>query len=269
MEQFAGVRHTNDVQSETTWPTWRDEFDFTDNVAVVDESNDPGATVDSAIAILKELSQADDARKRELIINAEAFTFDGNARIELISILRDYIDQNRDSNDQDVLLAVGSAIRKYVAMIDMSDIDSLASILESGHRASTSIEIELEVAKMAFRKFVANPPRELNTHSALADQLADLARVYLNPRVFPKGRCSAVAMLATQASLVMISSHCEQIIAEVKNSPYQWFREQLRRRMDSVVRDQPQDAPFAQRLKCLVATITLASKGKDAVATPG
>lgn len=50
---------------------------------------------------------------------------------QLAPALRSFIDEFRDSNRRDDQVAVCSAIRTYVGLIPVSDLDSLAAILEA------------------------------------------------------------------------------------------------------------------------------------------
>ena len=173
--------------------------------------------------------------RQDIVFEIENTKFTGDSRTEVIAALREYIEENRDSNDRDELVGVTSAIRKCVAMMPVDDVGWAATLLEAGNRAAVPIEVELEVAKMVLRKFAANPPEELNTESTLAARFAEIAEAYLHPRVFPRDRHSTVAMVAIQAVFVLLGSQLQTLVESVNDSPFGWFRQQLRRRMERVV----------------------------------
>ena len=252
--KFTQARKTSgrDAQSEigTTWVNWRD-----DPVA-----SDPDVLASSAIrertpALLDQLPQSCGEDRRRLIFKAEQERFEGDKRPKLIAFLRQYIEENRDSNDREELVAVASAIRKCVAMMSVADIGWAATLLEAGHRAAPTVEVELEVAKMVFRKFSAIPSTEPEPQPELAARLAEIAIAYLNPRILPRDRHAAVAMLAVQALMVMLSRQCDRVIEQVNASPFAWFRQQLRRRMERVVAEWTTAGASADALRGLTDRI--------------
>jgi nitroreductase len=145
----------------------------------------------------------------------------------LSSILWDYISTHRDDIRSDVLTAVGSAIRKYIAMLDVSRMNEIASLLEAGHRAPLSLELELEVVKMIYRKFEANPPAATDTEVALAARLWEMAQDYMRPRFILREKYATVASLAVEAIVALRGSEASDAVAAVLSSPFAWFREMV------------------------------------------
>lgn len=193
--------------------------------------------------------------RRQLIIDAEAMPFEGEDRIRLVRWLKDYIEQNRDSKDREELVAVAAAIRKCVALLDVDDMNWLAELLEPGHAVQPSLDAELEIAKMVFRRYSVNPPERSDPHPELSERLAEITNDYLRPRVFSRERFSTVAMLATQALLVMRSEKAKNTLEKVNDLPFAWFRQQLRRRMDRVVNQMPAGCAATQPLAEMVEMI--------------
>lgn len=177
--------------------------------------------------LIERLIAAEGDDRRQLIIEVEAVPF-AEDQYRLIELLKAYIEENRDSTDRDELIAVGSAIRKCVALFDSSEFGWLATLLESGHQPS----LDVEIAKMVFRRYSVSPPERPDPHPQLSDRLAEIASDYLRPHVFSRERSPAVAMLAIQALLAMRSERARAIINDL---PFGWFRQQLRRRMDRTV----------------------------------
>lgn len=102
---------------------------------------------------------------------------------------------NRDSNEFSTIVAVGSAIRQYVAELDVSRVGEVTKLLNPGDTAGIPVEIELEVAKMVFQKFDANPPVNRNPQPGLSNRLIQMVIAYLNPIDLPRERCAAATML--------------------------------------------------------------------------
>lgn len=159
------------------------------------------------------------------ICEAEFLQFDGNQRARLLPILWDYILSHRDSNDRDELTAVSAAIRKYIALMPLEQIGELSSLLESGHRDTVPLELEIEIAKMIYRTFEVHPPQSADPHPDLANQLLEIATAYTHPRILPRGDHSAAASLAILAVVAMQSALAPHALELAGNSPYRWFRE--------------------------------------------
>jgi hypothetical protein len=205
--------------------------------------------------LVDRLESATGVERRQLIIEVEAMPFEGQERHRLIALLKTYIEENRDSTDRAELIAVGSAIRKCVALLDSSEFGWLATLLESGHRVQPSLDAELEIAKMVFRRYSVCPPEQPDPHPQLSARLGEIASDYLRPRIFSRERFSTVAMLAIQSLLVMRSEHAPAIIAQVNDLSFGWFRQQLRRRMDRTVHSMESGTAAARELGALVRRI--------------
>jgi len=162
-----------------------------------------------------------------MICDAETLRVSGPERERLSSLLWNYISAHRDDTQSDVLTAVGSAIRKYIAMLDVSRMNEVASLLEAGHRAPLSLELELEVVKMIYRKFEANPPAHTNTEAALSARLWEMAQDYMRPRFILREKYATVASLAVEAIVASRGSEAGDAVAAALSSPFAWFREMV------------------------------------------
>lgn len=196
------------------------------------EGQDAPHTPESVLHELRDLTITD-AHRRELIIQAELLRFGEEQKPELLSVLWNFINACRDSNEVDDLIAVGSTIRKYVANIETANIGSIATLLEPGHAGMPPLDVELEIVKMIYRSFEANPPAKPDAEPELAECVYEIATEYLRPRVFPHGKHATVAMLAVQALVAMLSKRASEALATVNELPqaHHWFREQLGRRL--------------------------------------
>lgn len=179
-------------------------------------------------------SHSNITRQCELIIESERIRFPQSTRVELASILETFIRTYRDSSEFEVIVAVGSAIRKYIAVMDVRELGSLASLLESGHNGTLSLEMELEVIKMIGRKLAATPPTADDQEPILAAQLAGIASDYLRPYTLSKGKFSTVAMLALEALAAMRSTQLKDLLPAVNACSYASFRRQLQRHLTKI-----------------------------------
>src|SRR5271165_6265569 len=150
--------------------------------AELEESSDPDLTPERVLREL-ENSELSSPERGKLVIEAELLEFNEDQAASLAKHLRRFIDDCRESNVPSDLVAVASAIRKFVATASTEEaFDYAASLLRASSRAPLSIELELEVTKMVVRKLTANPPASDQSLPDLAARLKDLCETYLNPR---------------------------------------------------------------------------------------
>ena len=170
-----------------------------------------------------------------LLCEIELAHFDPPQQKTLLPLLWRYTLEHRDSNNRDELVAVGAAIRKYVALMPMDQMGELATLLESGHRSSLPIELEIEVAKMVYRNFEVHPPTVADPHPQLAERLWEMAQAYLNPRILVRDKHAAAASLAVEAIVVLRSPLAENAWQAVTECPYSWFSELVSDDLDELL----------------------------------
>ena len=159
------------------------------------------------------------------IIEAEITRFDLQQQHRLLPVLWSYIHAHRNSSTPGELIAVASAIRKYIAIMPMEKMETLAALLDPENRSPLPLELELEVAKMIYRNFEVHPPTHANVRSQLASNLMQMAQAYLNPRLLLRDKYSACASLAIEAIVAMRSSLAEEAWDSALRSPHHWFGE--------------------------------------------
>ncbi len=160
-----------------------------------------------------------------LICEVELTRFDDVQRQKLLPLLWEYIFRHRDSNSPDQLAAVGSAIRKYIAIMPMEEMGRLAALLEPGHKSPLPIELEIEVAKMIYHNFEVHPPMTPDSQPELARLLWDMVQVYANPRLLLRDKHSAAALASIQSLVAMRSELAAEALHASARSPYRWFAE--------------------------------------------
>jgi hypothetical protein len=167
---------------------------------------------------------------RKAIINAEILDFGPSETHELMPALRRFIETHRDSNDPADLVAVGSAIRKFIAIAPGSEaIDFAADLLRAGSRFPLPIEIEVEISKMVVRRLTANPPARTDRCSELASRLVELAETYLNPRLLGRQKHGAVALNAVLGVFLTRDPRVSSILQRVQSLGVNWFQQLLAR----------------------------------------
>ncbi|MFI5456742.1 MAG: hypothetical protein ACHRXM_14950 [Isosphaerales bacterium] len=186
----------------------------------------------SSQRILRTLNTPDTEREeyRKAIINAEVLDFGPSETHELTPHLRCFIETHRDSNVPADLVAVGSAIRKFIAIAPGAEaIDFAAGLLEAGSRFPLPIEIEVEISKMVVRKLTANPPAGRDQYSELASRLIELAETYLNPRLLGREKHGAVALNAVLGIVLARDPRVSSVLERIQSLGVNWFRQLLAR----------------------------------------
>ena len=188
--------------------------------------------------LLRELQTTNVASRRvRLIIAAESVSFADDTTPLVLSLLRGFIEQHRESNSPEMLIGVESAIRKFVGLLPANRLEEVGFILQPTQRVAVSPTIELEVAKMTVRKLIANPQRNAGTLDLLGEQLMDLARTYLNPRLLPRQPHGAIALNSVLALALMHSHHVDELRQLLERLPVGWFRSLIARRVRETIRE--------------------------------
>ncbi len=187
--------------------------------------------------LLSRIEKDPEASPASLICEAEITHFTEDQGRRLQRALWRFIHAHRDTVDYRQLVAVGAAIRKYVAEAKTADLEDLATLLQSDGRLPLPLQVELEIAKVAYRRFEHQPPDRPEPAPALASRLAELAELYLAPRLLARvdEGYATVGMLAAQALAVMLSERWDAVLPRVNEAP-RWFRNQLARRLDQACR---------------------------------
>lgn len=178
--------------------------------------------------------------RRQLIIDAEVLDFAPHQLerlgVALTGFIGDYTD--RGVNDPADRVAIGAAIRKYVATMGVDEVFSYASrLLEASPDTPVPLEIELEVTKMVVRKLMANPAERDEAFPDLADRLLELTRTYLNPRLLVRESYGAIALNAILGLVLLGSRHIVEVRRLLAELDVIWFKQTLARRVERVHRE--------------------------------
>jgi hypothetical protein len=149
----------------------------------------------------------------------------------LAPLLREFIEDYRDSNVPADLVAVGSAIRNYIATAPSdAAFAAAASLLKAEGRFPIPIELEIEVTKMVVRKLTANPPAQRDQHHELALRLEELVDAYAKPRFLAREKHGAVALNAVLGLVLTRSGPDAAVVARMRALGVSWFEQLLGRR---------------------------------------
>jgi hypothetical protein len=169
--------------------------------------------------------------RRKLILESEVRPFRGQQAAALVPLLGQFIETYRESSDHADVVAVGSAIRNYVATATIDDAFQVAvSLLKAEGRLPIPIELEIEVTKMVVRKLTANPPTERDQYTGLAQRLEEIVDAYAKPRLLARDRYGAVAMNGVLGLVLTRSGRDAEVVDRMRKLGVGWFQQLLARR---------------------------------------
>lgn len=217
---------------------------------------------------LRDLTISDDER-RTLIIEAEAIRFEPEQSRDLGLVLRTFIDKYRDSGDPQDIVAVASAIRKYVATMQPGDLSHVAELLDAGHKASVPLDLELEICKMVLRKLVASPGDGIDQFPELESRLAEIVRTYANDRLLPREKYGATTLNAVLALVMLDDGRIPGVVDQLRPLKAAWFRQLVARQAGKTAAEIRREvggraALSAGRLEALAAAFPQTNGGEDA-----
>jgi len=222
------------------WTGWTTSVVFSGSVltspAPVSEPAEEDAEFSPA-EILTLLLTADlpAVKRRAMILAAETLRFDASQAESLKPLLRRFIDRVYATEQGDEQVAVASAVRKYIALLSPAELPVVATLLRADRKGPPWFE--MEVAKMVARKLTATLPENTVPLGPLGDELIDLVRGYLSPRLLPKRHCGAVAFDASLALALLASPHLGELVALLRLVRVEWFRTSLARQARAIHSD--------------------------------
>ncbi len=194
------------------------------------ERDDPESRCGAIIESLQRPNLEHDERRR-LILESEVLPFRGQQAAALAPLLRQFVERYRESNVPADQIAVGSAIRNYVATATIDDaFEAAASLLKAHSRNSISIDLEVEVTKMVVRKLTANPPADREQYSELARRLEELVDDYARPRLLSREKYGAVALNAVLGLVLTRSGRDTHVVETMRTLQVAWFQQLVGRR---------------------------------------
>ena len=217
----------------------------------------------SAEQILRGLGAGPNDREelRQMVIDAEVVRFTEQELPAPLPVLREFIEHFRTSDDPADMVAVGSALRKYVMNMPEADLDRFHLLFDPSAVAPVPFEIELELVKTLVWKLTLAPPDADGSFPELSERLADRAEGYLRPWILLRENHAAVAQDACLGLLLLRSPHVSRLLERLRDLRVDWFVDLLLRRArwlkdDITSRFSPKDAArYARSIVALEESI--------------
>lgn len=190
---------------------------------------DAGIEITSADEVIEAVKDHENVeRMRRGVLLAEVIEFSEPQAQELLRHLRAYIERFYSSKDETILTAVGAAVRTYIAVLPVEELDRVASLLAS--QPSMPTPLENEIAKMVLRKLTATPPERAGMYPLLEKQLAEIAEAYLHTKWLLRDCGGPAAMNASAAIALLLAEGLKGIRELIRARCPDWFQQQLGRR---------------------------------------
>ena len=196
-------------------------------------SRSESSTGDSSpAALLSKIASktAGHEERRRAVIEAEVVAFPPKQIETLNRSLRRFIEDNRNSDNPNDVVAVGSALRKYVMNMPEKELAAFHRLFDPSDTVAMPFEVELELVKTVLWKLTASPPESDDTLPELADRLMDRIETYLRPWILLRENHAAVAQDAALSLLLLRSRHVPRLLTLLQDLSMDWFTDLLVRR---------------------------------------
>ena len=175
---------------------------------------------------IKYLSQE---KQHILIYEIELTSFNEKEKVIVSNCLWNYILENRFTKDDDETVAVGSAIRKYVAIMPIEKINSLEELLDDDEQLLSDL-IRIELIKSICRFFEVYVPQKIDQFSNLSKYLDEIITEYSyygKVHLIPNYEHCTVALLSIEGIMLMKSNvYAKNVIdslQQINKIDYKWF----------------------------------------------
>lgn len=175
------------------------------------------------------------------VLFAEVKPFRGEQRTRLLKALGKYIDQHRFVEDQDSLVTLCSAIRKYAMNMLESHFEGYANWLLPTETATLHHEAEMEFAKGICWRLEFEPHSWPAEYPLLTKTLFDLVDSYLTPRLILQKSYANTAMFGMVALHVLeaASTTSKALVAKLRkrmmDCGVKWFAEMVDDNVDEAI----------------------------------
>lgn len=148
-----------------------------------------------------------------------------------IDLLVEFIKKHRGTNSQNVVVAVGAAIRKVLLNVSDEQLGLGAELMKSAGNLEVPIEVELEVAKMVVHRFRYAPNTSTAGLTELADLLLENAKVYSKANLVNRDFYGATALNSVLSVVLMRHEDASVLIAHVEEVSPKWFVDLVKSRL--------------------------------------
>ena len=153
---------------------------------------------------------------------------------ETLLNLLDFIKKHRATNSQQILVAVGAALRKVLLNLPASDIGLAAELMKSEGSLAVPIGVELEIAKMVVQRVIEDPSINASLFPELADALLSNAKLYSIPKMVNREFYNATALNSVLACLLLKHSESQSLCTQITQESPRWFSRLCSNRLNRI-----------------------------------
>ena len=173
----------------------------------------------------------------EAILFSEIAKFDIAQTKQLVPLLFLFINDHRLSQDEDVKIVMGAAIRKLAMNLPQPQIEKYADFFQLTDTDTLPCEIELELAKAIQWRLMSDPTRLLTTnYPHLESSLTEIAIDYLSPRLILQENYASVVLQAGLTLMLLNDQAACKILQSIQDLEIGWFEELFARRLGKLIK---------------------------------
>ena len=219
--------------------------------------------MNSPEALVERLESGDVSlyQKAQAALLAETIPFRAELSSRLLNGLFKFANEHRFSENEQTLVAVGAAIRKFAMNMPCKMLEQFAMLFVPSETQTVSCHIELELAKGASWRLAMLPESECKQAFQLEYRLTELATDYLSTRLLLQENYAAIALNALLAVVLLNGEKQQELITRIGSlragqHHMTWFRELFADRLMEAARKQTMvDAARAERMAGLACQL--------------
>lgn len=196
----------------------------------MDELNSEPNTLEE---ILADLKSEDISKRRYAVMLTEVTELTPEHKPEILEILYNYIEENRTSEQESIIVAVGSAIRKFGACMPESDLERYGELFyPKPNNTVNRACIDLELCKL-YQWFKVLPA--MGDYPRLTEALIDVCRAYLPLRILLQRNHGSCFIGGFLSLAVLDKKETRMFTAQLRGNRLKWLRELLAKRLEELL----------------------------------
>ena len=185
--------------------------------------NDDGNQFSSLLDDLKAGIESPSSDAVDAVLEIQCLPIPEALKNETLLNLLDFIKKHRATNSQQILVAVGAALRKVLLNLPSSDIGLAAELMKSEGSLAVPIGAELEIAKMVVQRVIEDPSINASLFPELADGLLSNAKLYSIPKMVNREFYNATALNSVLGCILLRSTESHSLANQVISDSPSWF----------------------------------------------
>jgi len=201
--------------------------------------------VQSPVGILSRLESDDTTEDDRVtaVLFAETTGFTNAQKPRLLRALFEFAKSNRFARNDEVITAVGSAIRKIAMNMLESSFEDYSELLAPTATDTLHYEVELELAKAVGWRLISANAIEADAHPRLTSALSELASDYLTARLILQENYASIVIHAVVAVCLLRGRRQLELIDRTVGLKMDWFSDILARRLAEAANKRRTKAP--------------------------